>query len=352
MNNPLFRRVATAVIIAAVGAGTFFGIRARYGTYDEVYFVRVNLARAGQLMRVGADVRQNGVTVGTVNDIRLVERRVQLSLRIEPRYRVPADAEAVVALKTLLGDKFVDLRSEEYSGPFLQDGDTIDGRVGEELEDVLEEGVAVFEAIDADDLATIVTELSRAARGHGDDIRRSLESGAELSALFARTTDEQLRSIRDFRVLFETLDDTAFDLNDLADAVNEGVPVYASRRAHEDLRRALDALVPFSHHFADLLIFQRKDWDRLIARGDVVLQVIADRPGGLHDLVHGLYRYVFKLGGVPPFLEDGTAAAPFANFFGGEDEGGEAGFEAALVEFCALLPADAAADILACRGLP
>ncbi|MGH2723544.1 MAG: MlaD family protein [Actinomycetota bacterium] len=346
MNDPLLRRVASVVIVGLLGAGTFFGIKARYGAYDEAYFVRVNLPRAGQLMRVGADVRQNGVNVGTVDDIRLVDRHVQLTLRIEPRYRIPADAEAVVALKTLLGDKFVDLRTDGYSEPFLADGATIGGRVGEELEDVLVEGVSVFEAIDADDLATIITELARAARGHGEDIRRSLASGAELSELFARTTDEQLRSLRDFRVIFETLDDRAFDLNDLADAINEGVPVYASRRAQEDLRRALDALVPFSHHFADLLIFQRRDWDRLISRGDVVLQVIADRPDGLHDLLHGLYRYVFKLGGTPPFLEDGTAAAPFANFFGGED------FAVTLGNVCTALPAEVAADILACQGAP
>jgi phospholipid/cholesterol/gamma-HCH transport system substrate-binding protein len=354
MNDPRFRLVASVLIVGLLGAGTYFGIKARYGAYDEAYFVRVDLPRAGQLMRVGADVRQNGVNVGTVSHIRLVDRAVQLTLRIEPRYRVPADAEAVVALKTLLGDKFVDLRTEEYAEPFLADGDRIDGRVGDEFEEILAEGVDVFEAIRADDLATIVTELARASRGHGDDIRRSLVSGAELSDLFARTTDDQLRSLRDFRVIFEALGDRAFDLNDLADAVNEGVPVYASQRAQEDLRRALDALVPFAHHFADLLIFQRQDWDRMIDRGDVVLQAIADRPDGLHDLVHGLYRYVFKLGGKPPFLEDGTAAAPFANFFGGDEEegGGEGDFAAALAEFCGLLPADTAAEILACQVAP
>lgn len=352
MNNPLVRRLIAFGILGALGTGLYFGVKARYGSYDDFYYVSASLPRAGQLMRVGADVRENGVIVGTVSAIRLEDRSVELVLQLQPQYRVPASAEAVVELKTLLGDKFVDLRFDEFAPPFLRDGDRIEGDVGPELEEVLQTGVDVFESIEADDLATIVGELARGARGHGDDIARGLETGAELSTIFRETLDPQLRSLRDFRILFEALDDRAGDLNELADAVNEGVPVYASERAHQDLRRVLDALVPFAHHLADLLIFERDDWDRMMDRGDVVLQTIAERPRGLHELVHGLYRYVFKLGQEPPFLEDGTAAAPFANFIGGEEEGGEGGgaeFAAAIRAFCAELPPGTAEDILACE---
>ncbi|HEX2032137.1 MAG TPA: MlaD family protein [Actinomycetota bacterium] len=350
MNNPLVRRLIAFGFMGVLGVGLYFGVKARYGSYDEVYHVSAVLPRAGQLMRVGADVQENGVVIGTVTAMRLRGRQVELVLELQPRYRVPASARAVIELKTLLGDKFVDLRFDEYAPPFLEDGDRIQGDVGPELEDVLQVGVDVFGAIEADDLATIVGELARGARGHGDDVARGLETGAELSTIFRETLDPQLRSLRDFRILFEALDDRADDLNALADAVNEGVPVYASERAQQDLRRVLDALVPFAHHLADLLIFERDDWDRMMDRGDVVLQTIAERPGDLHDLVHGLYRYVFKLGQEPPFLDDRTAAAPFANFIGGEEEGGEAEFAAAIRAFCAELPPGTADDILACEA--
>jgi virulence factor Mce-like protein len=346
MNNPLVRKFAGLGFIVLVSAGMFFGIKTRYGDYEPYYYVTASVPRAGQLMRVGADVRQSGVIVGTVSDIRLVDRRVEMVLQLEPRYRVPKTAEAVVDLKTLLGDKFVDIRFDDYSEPWLENGDRIKGSVGPELEDVLAAGVDVFEAIDPEDAATIVTELAQAARGHGDDVARGLETGAELSEIFARTLDPQLRGLRDFRVIFGMLEDRAIDLNELADAVNEGVPVYASKRAHQDLRRVLDALVPFSHHLADLLIFERDDWDRLMDRGDVVLQTIAERPDGLHDLVHGLYRYVFKLGAEPPFYQDGTAAAPFTNFFGGDE------FDEFLGQFCGTLPPEVSRDILACEVDP
>ena len=118
-------------------------------------------------------------------------------------------------------------------------------------------------------------------------------------------------------VVFGALKEKAVDLNRLANAINEGVPVYASPRAHRLLRAALEAVRPFSDNLADLLILNRRDWDRMISSGDTVLGAIAARPQGLSRLVLGLYQYVHKLGGPPPHMPDGSAEAPFTNFIGG-----------------------------------
>jgi virulence factor Mce-like protein len=332
----------TPVIVVAVGAAMFFAVKARYGSYGEYYYVDVQLPRAGQLMRVGADVRERGVLIGTVSELSLDGHQARLTLRIEERYRVPADAEAFVDLKTLLGDKYVDLRFDRYSGPFLRGGETLPGHVGPELEDVLETGVDVLGAIDPEAAATVVHELATGARGHGDDVARGLRANALLSTTFAETLDPQLRSLHDFHVIFGELRDRGVDLNALADAINQGVPVYASDSAHGHLRRALEALVPMADHFADLLILNREDWDRMMDSGDVLLQTIADRPQGLRDFVHGLYRYVYKLGGDPYWVRDGSALAPFANFTGGED------FEHSVGQLCGSIPPDERQHIPIC----
>jgi virulence factor Mce-like protein len=337
------RKIGTVLFVVAVAAGTYFGVRARYGHFSDYYYVNVDLPRAGQLLRVGSDVRESGVVIGTVSAIELVDRHVRLTLQIEPQYRVPADAEAFVDLKTLLGDKFVDLRFDDYGGPFLEDGAQVVGHVGPELEDVLQSGTTVLEAINPDDAATIIGTLARAARGHGEDVARGLEANAELSSLFADTLPEQLRSLEDFEIIFVGLQDSAFDLNELADAINEGVPVYASEEAQAELHRSLVAVVFLSDNLADLLIIQREDWDRMIEAGDTVLQTIVQHKAGLEDLVHGLYRYVFKLGGPPPVISDGSEAAPFANFFGGDD------FPEEVAQICNALPNDIGDDIPICE---
>jgi phospholipid/cholesterol/gamma-HCH transport system substrate-binding protein len=143
-NSPILRRLVTWTLVAVVAVGTVLFIRLRYGHFDDFYYVTSEMPQASQLLRVGSDVRMSGVIIGSVSDIELVERHVRLTFQIQPQYKVPADSEAFVELKTLLGDKFVDLRFDQYSAPFLQDGDSVQGNVGPELEDVLQEGVEVF----------------------------------------------------------------------------------------------------------------------------------------------------------------------------------------------------------------
>lgn len=355
----LWRKLGTFLLVVAVCAGMFYGVKARYGSYGDYYFVNVDVPRIGQLMRVGADVRERGVIIGNVSAIELVGYKARLTLRIRSEYRVPSSAQPVVALKTLLGDKFVDLRFDEFAPPYLQGGETLAGSVGPELEDVVESGVEVLGALDPNDAATVIHELATAARGHGHDIARGLEANADLSTTFAVTLDPQLRGLRAFRILFGELRTRAEDLNALAAAVNEGAPVYASDRAREELRRVLTFLVPMSDHLADLLIFDRPSWDRMMDSGDVVLETIARRPQGLADLVNGAYRYVFKLGGPAPNTGDGREMAAFAAFIGSEDEeegreaeGGPPGGEelvAAVRDICALLPAEERRGIELCR---
>lgn len=311
-------------LIALLATGLYLGVRAAYGAFRGYYYVTADFERAGQQVQIGNDVRVRGVIVGKVSGIELVDRHARLTLQIEDQFEVPRTTEAVITLKTLLGSKYVDLRFDpDDRGPYLADGDSIaQTHVGPELEDALEDGTEVLAALKPEDVATLVHELSTAARDHGDDVARGLDANSDLSTTFAETTEPQLESLRDFRILFGELEDKGDDMNALAFAVNEGVPVYASARAQRDFAAALDGLTSFSHDFADLLIHQRNDWDRMMVAGDAVLGTIAARPGGLADMVHGLYRYVFKLGKdiKPNLLPDGSAAAGFVNFIGGNDQ--------------------------------
>ena len=316
----LARRVLVLVLGIVLAAGSYVLVRYRYGAFEDVYHLSVDLPRATQLLRVGTDVRQSGVIVGSVSDISLNGLEVTLELEIEDRYRVPSSTEAFVDLKTLLGDKFVDLRSPRFGAPFLADGDPVPGHVGPEFEDVLQAGVDVLEAVDPTELASIIHELARGSQGRGDDIARGLDANATLSQTFRATLREQLSSWEDFGIIFGELANRIPDLNALADAVNEGVPVYASPEAQRHLHRALIALSPMAEDFADLLILERPAWDRLIDDGDVLLQTFVDHIGGFRDLVTGISSYVFKLHGDPPPVGDGTGMAPFSNFIGGGDE--------------------------------
>jgi virulence factor Mce-like protein len=367
-------------------------VRWAYGGFAKYTMLSVDLPRAGQQLDIGAtDVRMRGVNIGTMVKKDLVPPPpgatasdrgwfVRLTLRIEERFKVPASTEAVVTLKTLLGAKVIEFRSPRYAGPWLQNGDRVrSARIGPELEDALDDGVRVLQAIPADDLATVVHELSIAARGHGRDVSRGLAANSELADMFADTLEPQIAALNDFEVIFRALRDKGVDLNLLADAMNEGVPVYASPEAQAHLQAALEAVVPFSNNLADLLILNRRDWDRMMDAGNVVLTTLATRPQGLRSLVHGLGDYVESLGGdvcnrwfasnqsedrrsafdpaavkfgVTPtnaqqfeeceHLNDGSASAPFAAFEGG----GENPLAPVIAEFCANTPTGPPFDVI------
>jgi phospholipid/cholesterol/gamma-HCH transport system substrate-binding protein len=346
-----------SLILALAASAAFFGVKAAYGGFAHTYPLSVDVPRAGQQLRVGSDVRMHGVRVGEVSGIALVDpRTVRLTLRMEQRYQVPASAEAVITLKTLLGAKFIDLRFGRYAAPFLSPATRVaTSHVGPELEDALADGVRVLDAIKPSDLAIIVQTLAEGARGHGDDIARGIHANAQLSDLFARTLDPQLQSLHDLAVTFEALKESGVDLNKLADAINHGVPVYASPAAQQDLRAALDALTPFANDLADLLINQKADWDRLMVDGDTVLATIAARQAGLRDLIVGLYRYVFKLSGAPfqaEFLK-GSGAAGFVDFLGCSDNAQNPGDDCADANhqaICAALPVEVKTSLAYCDG--
>jgi phospholipid/cholesterol/gamma-HCH transport system substrate-binding protein len=337
-----------SLVIAVLCTGIYFGVRAAYGAFRDYYYVTVDLPRAGQQVQRGSDVRIRGVNVGKVVDIELVDRRAQLTLQIEDRHAVPKSTEAVVTLKTFLGSKFVDLRFDPNdSGEKLADGDAIErAAVGAELEDALDDGTSVLEALNPQDVGTLVTELARASRGHGSDIARGLDSNAELSGVFASTLDPQVQAIDDFRVLFGELESKGADMNALAAAVNEGVPVYASNEAQRALARVLDNLVPFSNDLGDLIILNRRDFDLMMNAGDILLATVAGRTDGLSDLVTGLRTYVGRLGRPisHSLLPDGSAAAGFTNFIGGND------IEEDMAQVCSALPLDARGAVPLCKG--
>jgi phospholipid/cholesterol/gamma-HCH transport system substrate-binding protein len=336
------------VVVCLVAAGVYFGVRGAYGAFRDYYYVTVDLPRAGQQVQRGSDVRVRGVNVGKVVDIELVDRHARLTLQIEDRFRVPKSSQAVVTLKTFLGSKFIDLRFDpDDTGESLADGDAIDrATVGPELEDALDDGTSVLEALDPQDVATVVTELARASRGHGSDVARGLDANAELSGVFASTLDPQVRALDDLRVLFGALESKGRDMNALAGAINEGVPVYASDEAQRAMGRVLDGLVPFSDDLADLIILNRRDFDRMMDAGDLLLATIAGRPGGLSNLVTGLRTYVQRLGRPisHSLLPDGSAAAGFTNFIGGNDADED------IAQLCSALPPDTRAGVPLCKG--
>jgi phospholipid/cholesterol/gamma-HCH transport system substrate-binding protein len=125
-------RVGLMVIVSlTVFAIAVFFISGQGGFFTRHYTLKAYLSNAGDL-REGAQVRLAGISVGSVNKIRISpyadkERAVELDLKIARTFQEEIRGDSVAAVNTvgLLGDSYVDItRGTAAQGP-MADGGTL-----------------------------------------------------------------------------------------------------------------------------------------------------------------------------------------------------------------------------------
>jgi phospholipid/cholesterol/gamma-HCH transport system substrate-binding protein len=313
----LFGFLATAIAFGLVWVGVTFA----YGGYDDHYTLVGDFPRAGQGLAGGSDVTYRGVDVGEVGSIELVDRQARVTLQMDPDFRVPADATFTVRPKTVFGEKFVDVAFDDAGdGPFLEDGDHVEhAEAATEVEDLFEGTDDLFDALDEQELGELVTDLSEAARGTGEDVAAAWESGAEATGVGADTIDRQIRALTAWSEFQDQIRDIGPDLNTIAGNSNLSLEEFNTHR--QAFERALSSLRPFAEDLADLLAGTRPDIDTYLSRGDSVARLLIANEDDLQDLVEGLGDYAQAFGGglSQERLPDGSGFAYFKNFIYADD---------------------------------
>lgn len=239
------------------------------------------------------DVTMRGVTVGTVEEVVLTEDGVRATLALDPGIDVPDGTRADIVRRSPIGDLVVELTPGE--GRTLDDGDTIPmsrtspppdaGRTVEALADLLH-------AIPAEDISTVVSELATAVRGRGDDLARLSEVTA--------TLPERILEVReDLRALIETGPEVtgvfADNADDLAGAFTRTAQLADILRDRRfDLVKLYRNGARFTAVARDLLGDEKANLSCLIADSARVNSVLAEREH-LEDLagVLELNHYFF-----------------------------------------------------------
>jgi virulence factor Mce-like protein len=157
---------------------------------------------------VNAEVTNRGVAIGRVTDMQLVEDGVRVVLTIEPGTDpIPADAEAVVATRSAVGEQYVDLRPQSADGPFLEEGDVIPPDrtdIPVPVEQMLLHIDELVGSLDQENLRIVVDELGRAFAGSGDDLGRLIDNGDLLLARAEESLPQTLKLITDGQTVLET----------------------------------------------------------------------------------------------------------------------------------------------------
>ncbi|MGW2659695.1 MCE family protein [Nocardia tengchongensis] len=190
----LVRNQLIAFAIIAVLGVVFVG--AKYVRLDNMlgfglYKVKVQATETGNLSK-GAEVTYRGVPVGRVGDLDITPDGVLITLEMNSsKPKVPANAKAVVADRSAIGEQYVDLMPSSDGGPYLKDGSVISGaQLPIHVEELLTSVDTFAGTTDLKALSTTITELGKAFDGKGDDLKILVDS---LNKFTATASGENLQ---------------------------------------------------------------------------------------------------------------------------------------------------------------
>ncbi|MEV0685353.1 MCE family protein [Nocardia sp. NPDC050378] len=243
--------------------------------------VRADFVQAAGIA-AGDPVTWAGIPVGTVTATRLAGEHVEVTLRVENTVDLGADTAAAIKLTTLLGSRYVELRS---NGDGQLPGNRIplsQTSVPYDLETALQDATTTFDQLDADRIAESMTALSRGLDGVPSLVPGVLRDIRSLSNVIA-TRREQIGTLLTSTDQVSTV--IRSQQAELGSVVDRGGAVLRQILARQDaLRRLLDAtttlvrrlepLVVGEHAEIEQLLTDLRDMTAMMARNDELLRSI------------------------------------------------------------------------------
>lgn len=286
---PLRIRIVLGMSALVLTAGLVtVGLNAAFGAYADTYELHAIFPRSGQGLDTSSTVKLRGVTVGDVTSIRLLDDgRAEVTLAIQQGVEVPDTVSAEAEPLSVFGPKFIrlDPGDHELTGPYLADGDEITRTTAPtEVIDILGEAAQVLDAVDAEDLRTVVGNLAEGVDGMGPRLGATLDATADVAALLDAKREEISGLLEDVATIAATLGPRGDQITSIADDLAPALEELAG--SSDQLGRILDATSRASFDLSQILGAHVDDLDRLL--------------GGLSPTVQVLYD---QLACVPGFLE-------------------------------------------------
>ncbi|MFL6130209.1 MAG: MCE family protein [Mycobacteriales bacterium] len=250
------------------------------------YTVHADFADSGGIYP-DAEVTYRGKKVGRVGALRLAADGVRVDLVIDgDAPRIPADARAVVANRSAVGEQYVDLQPGRAGGPYLRPGEVVPRertRIPLPVEALLLNLDRVVGSVDRENLAIVIDELGTAFDRRGPDLQRLLDQGDRLLAAARESLPETLRLIEDGTVVLATQRESrtairswARDLRLLADQLRASDP---------DIRRLLDNGPVAAAEISELIRDNRTDLGVLISNLLTASEITVRRLPGMEQVL-------------------------------------------------------------------
>jgi virulence factor Mce-like protein len=293
----LLNVLVSLVILGALVFGTVELVRMANGDFAGDYKLNGTFPRAGEGLHPGSAVVFRGVQVGRVSTITPYQNQAQVTVLIDPTFKVPAASTATIQPVNLFGAEQVSISSPHANsdaGPYLSPGSTFaHARSSSELGDLFAAATPLLNQIDTNQLSTVLSELAQASQGEGPKIAAGINAGTQLAGLLDRTLNAQIIALDSFARFTNAVAPAAGDLNNLNVQINAGLPGFNAEEA--DYQKLINTLVPFSDRLASLLATYHPDIATILTSGDNVSRVLLAQQDSIGQIINGAYHYFQKI---------------------------------------------------------
>jgi len=243
--------IATAFVLSCIGLMIFVWTQFA-GTIPFApagYQIRAVFHETGQLVP-GADVRISGVNVGKVTNVQPEGINSLVTMDLKQQYApVPTDTQAILRLKTLLGEAYIALSTGNGTGPTLPDGGTIPPNQVQKAQS-LDQVLNSFDQPTQLALQRLLHGTFQSLAGQGQDLNFAIgnldPTVTQLAAVVGVLNQQQANVQRLFSNLgtvFTTLGDRSGDVQTLVTAGDQVLSATAARDAA--LTQTFNRLPPF-----------------------------------------------------------------------------------------------------------
>jgi phospholipid/cholesterol/gamma-HCH transport system substrate-binding protein len=260
---------AISLVLIGVGLGFAFNIN-KFEDFRGVYSLAADLEDAAGL-QPGNEVRVAGVKVGQVKNVELRPRAARVHMEVETDIDLPVETRLEVKLKTLLGQKFIDLQMPEafitggsaggtptnVTDGMFKDGDVIpigQTSVPFEIYQAATEGTRTLEGIDKEALRDMLDVLGGTIGESKEELSHALVAIDRAGKVLRPKSAGISRLLRNLQKVTGTLAASDEDIGGILDEGGEVLETLARRRrtlssllaATNDLSANLGLLVEVS----------------------------------------------------------------------------------------------------------
>ena len=245
------------------------------------YRLYAELPRSGGLYAT-ANITYRGTQIGKVTAVEPTEKGIRVTMSIDNRYKIPADATANVHSVSAIGEQYLDIVSTGNPGQYLSSGQTVaTGTVPSEVGPALDAANRGLEVLPKEKIDSLLTETSKAVGGLGPSLQRLVDGTTNLAQGFGENIPQLNDLVENSTPILQSQADSGDAIAQWARNLN----ILAAQAASQDqaLRSGLQAAPPTLDQTSALFNDVHESLPQTLANLEIILDLLKRYHKGLEQ---------------------------------------------------------------------